>query len=62
MVTNLQSDIELKKEIDKELTDKLEIFIQRLTDLKSFKMGEFEIVCEIKQQQQQYIEMNEFNF
>ncbi len=43
-MSNLEADIELKKESDPELVEKLKLFIQKLADLKSFKLGEFEIV------------------
>ena len=44
IISNLESDIVLKKELDKSLTDKLEIFVGKLKDLKSLKNGPFEIV------------------
>ena len=42
--TNLESDINLRKDVDKETTDKLQEFVNKLDDLKTFKLGEFEIV------------------
>ena len=44
IISNLESDITLKKETDKDLTDKLEIFVKKLIDLKNLKEGPFEIV------------------
>jgi hypothetical protein len=42
--TNLESDIKLRKDVDKETADKLQEFVDKLDDLKKFKLGEFEIV------------------
>ena len=44
IISNLESDIELKKELDKDLTDKLVVFVEKLLALKNLKEGPFEIV------------------
>jgi len=43
-ISNLEADVEIKKEIDVDLAEKIKLFAQKLVDLKEFKLGEFEIV------------------
>ena len=43
-ISNLEADVEIKKEIDVDLAEKIKLFAQKLVDLKDFKLGEFEIV------------------
>jgi len=44
VISNIQSDIELRKNVDKELAGKLEIFLAKVQDLKKFKLGKFHVV------------------
>jgi zinc finger protein len=43
---NLKNDIELRRETDKETTDKLEIFVQKIEDLRALKSGSFEVIVD----------------
>jgi len=43
-ISNLEADVEIKKEVDADLAEKIKLFAQKLADLKEFKLGEFEIV------------------
>jgi len=44
IISSLESDIELRKETDKETAEKLKEFVQKMTDLKNLKMGKFDLV------------------
>lgn len=46
VISNLDSDIKLKKETDPELTEKLKAFVEKLHDLKQFKLGNFEVIVD----------------
>jgi hypothetical protein len=43
-ISNLEADVEIKKEVDADLAEKIKQFAKKLADLKEFKLGEFEIV------------------
>ena len=46
IITNIESDIKLKKEIDPALTDKLEVFLKKIIQLKELKSGPFDILID----------------
>ena len=46
IITNIESDIKLKKEIDPALTDKLEVFLKKIIQLKELKSGPFDIMID----------------
>ncbi len=43
-ISNLEADVEIKKEVDADLAEKIKQFAKKLADLKVCKLGEFEIV------------------
>lgn len=46
VITNLEADIEIRKNVDPESCIKIAEFIQKMKDLKDLKLGEFEIVLD----------------
>lgn len=46
VITNLKADIELKKDAEKELTDKLALFVVKIEDLRALKSGEFDVIVD----------------
>lgn len=46
VISNLETDIKLKMEVDKDFAEKLQAFVNRLTDLKQLKLGEFEMIID----------------
>ena len=46
VITNLEADVEIRKESDAEACEKIQEFIQKMRDLKEFKLGEFEVILD----------------
>lgn len=46
MITNLEADVDVRKATDPEACEKIQEFIQKMKDLKDFKLGEFEVVLD----------------
>jgi zinc finger protein len=46
IIAGVRSDIEVRKEVDPETTDKMEAFLKRILVLKEFKSGSFEVVLD----------------
>lgn len=46
VISNLETDIKMKKEYDVDLAEKLTAFVAKLKDLKDLKLGQFELVVD----------------